>query len=67
MNDMMNRHVGTILWLLIACACEAAEIVSWSVPLFRYAWGAEVEKKVRLKSAPDPSPFFKDGDEFVGS
>ena len=51
----------------MAFACEAAEIVSWKVPLSRYAWGAEVEKKVRLKSAPDPSPFFKDGDEFVGS
>lgn len=63
MNAIMKRHLGSILWLLMALACEAAEIVSWKVPLSRYAWGAEVEKKVRLKSSPEPSPFFKDGDE----
>ena len=63
MNDIMNRPLGTILWLLMAFACEAAEIVSWKVPLSRYAWGREAEKKVRLKSAPEPSPFFNDGDE----
>ncbi|MES2922155.1 MAG: hypothetical protein V4819_11445 [Verrucomicrobiota bacterium] len=59
----MNRHLGPILWVLMAFACEAAEIVSWKVPLSRYVWGVEAEKKVRLKSAPEPSPFFKDGDE----
>jgi hypothetical protein len=63
MNAIMKRHLGSILWLLMALACKAAEIVSWKVPLSRYAWGAEVEKKVRLKSAPETSPFFKDGDE----
>ena len=63
MNDIMKRHMGSILWLLMALACQAAEIVSWKVPLSRYAWGVEVEKKIRLKSAPEPSPFFKDGDE----
>lgn len=63
MNAIMKRHLGSILWLLMALACEGAEIVSWKVPLSRYAWGVEAEKKVRLESAPEPSPFFKDGDE----
>lgn len=63
MNTIMKRHLGSILWLLMALVCDAAEIVSWKVPLSRYAWGVEAEKKGRLKSAPEPSPFFKDGDE----
>ncbi|HEX7262331.1 MAG TPA: hypothetical protein VF258_10990 [Luteolibacter sp.] len=59
----MKWHLVSILWLLVALGCEAGEIVSWKVPLSRYAWGEGAQKKVRLKSAPEPSPFFKEGDE----
>jgi hypothetical protein len=63
-DPFMKRHMGWFLWLLMALACEAAEIVAWKVPLSSYAFsGLESEGIVRLKSPPEPSPFFKEGDE----
>ena len=43
--------------------CPAAEIVSWKVPLCHYApEGLESQGIVRLRAAPEDSPFFKKGD-----
>lgn len=59
----MKSAYGWILWLLMALTCEAAEIVAWKVPLNRFVErGLEVAGIVRCKSAPEPSPFFKQGD-----
>ena len=45
-------------------ACSASEIVAWKVPLDRFAWdGVESVGIVRCESAPETSPFFKEGDE----
>ncbi len=44
--------------------CFAAEIVAWKVPLSSYTYrDKESPGVVRLKSAPEASPFFKEGDE----
>jgi hypothetical protein len=60
----MKRYLAVLLWLMLALACSAAEIVAWKVPLNRYAWdGLNSKGVVRLKSAPESSPFFKEGDE----
>lgn len=62
-DQIMKWNSGWILCLLTALTCEAAEIVAWKVPLSRYV-GQELETAgiVRCKSAPEPSPFFKQGD-----
>ena len=40
----MNRPVGWLLWLMMALACSASEIVAWKLPLSRFAWeGLESE------------------------
>ncbi len=44
--------------------CSAAEIVAWKIPLSRFVEkGLEAEGIARLESAPQQSPFFKEGDE----
>ncbi len=44
--------------------CPAAEIVSWKAPLSNFVdKGLEADGVVRCKSAPEASPFFKEGDE----
>ncbi len=56
--------MGWFLWLLMAMACEAAEIVAWKVPLTRLADKAlETAGVARCKTAPETSPFFGEGDE----
>ena len=60
---MNVRLVWILSLLMIGLGC-AAEIVAWKVPLNRFAWGGlETEGVARLKSAPEESPFFTDGDE----
>jgi hypothetical protein len=60
----MKRYLALLLWLMLALACSAAEIVAWKVPLSGYAGrGLENDGVVRLKSPPEDSPFFKEGDE----
>ena len=60
----MKTLLGVMVWLLLAWVCPAAEIVAWKVPLSRYVdAGLAAKGIVRCKSAPEASPFFKDGDE----
>ena len=60
----MKRYLASLLWLLFPLVCSAAEIVAWKVPLNRYAWdGLNSQGVVRLKSPPEASVFFKEGDE----
>ena len=63
-NGNVKRHIGWIFWLLLSLACSASEIVAWKVPLSRFAWaGLESQGLIRMKTAPETSPFFRDGDE----
>lgn len=60
----VKQRLGLFLWLMISVACPAAEIVAWKVPLTHFVWaGLKSQGVVRLESAPEPSPFFKKGDE----
>lgn len=60
----MRRHCAWLSCVLVAVTCQAAEIVAWKVPLSNYVpAGLEAQGVVRMKSAPEPSPFFKEGDE----
>jgi hypothetical protein len=61
---IMRNFRALVLWLLVTTVCPAAEIVAWKVPLSRYLTsGLDSEGVVRCKAAPEPSPFFKEGDE----
>jgi len=60
----MKQQLGWLLGLLLSMACSAAEIVAWKVPLLRLGGIAlDTEGVVRCKTAPEPSPFLKEGDE----
>ncbi len=60
----MRSTVPLFLLALTLLAGQAADIVAWKVPMSRYASGDwQTEGAVRLRSAPEESPFFKDGDE----
>ena len=60
----MKKHFFPIYLLLAISVCPAAEIVGWKVPLSRFVGrGLEADGIVRIKSAPEASPFFKEGDE----
>ena len=51
-------------WLVLTEVDRAAEIVAWKVPLNRYVEaGIDAAGIARCKSAPEASPFFKEGDE----
>jgi hypothetical protein len=55
---------GFILGLVAPLASDAAEIVAWKVPLSSYGVGGlEAPGVIRCKDAPEPSQFFKQGDE----
>jgi hypothetical protein len=59
----MKRLWVLLPWLLGSLNCPAAEIVSWKIPLERYlANGLDAKGVVRMASAPEASPFFKEGD-----
>lgn len=60
----MKFFATLISMVLIPLVGPAAEIVAWKVPLSRFV-GRGLDEKgiVRCKSAPEASPFFKEGDE----
>ncbi|MEO5712652.1 MAG: hypothetical protein ABIT37_04115 [Luteolibacter sp.] len=60
----MKNLLCLILLSLMALLSPAAEIVSWKVPLSGFVEkGLDAQGIVRRKSAPEVSPFFKEGDE----
>lgn len=64
MDHSMKKRIAWVVWLVLIPTCPAAEIIAWKVPITRYLHsGMETDGIVRLKSAPEPSPFFKAEDE----
>ena len=62
LDSCMRSAVPLFLLALTLLAGQAADIVAWKVPVSRYASGDwQAEGAVRLRSAPEESPFFKDG------
>lgn len=59
----MNGWLLMILCLAGIFVGNAAEIVAWKVPSIRFFDEAEKRGGVLCKTAPEDSPFFKDGDE----
>ena len=59
----MKYLLCLILLPLMALVCPEAEIVSWKIPLSCFVGaGLQANGIVRCKTAPEPSPFFKEGD-----
>jgi hypothetical protein len=53
-----------ILGILTSLTCHADEVVAWKTPLFNFVTsGLRADGVVRCESAPESSPFFKQGDE----
>jgi len=64
LDRSVKKWLAWVLWLVLPLACPASEIIAWKVPITRYLHrGMETDGMVRLKSAPESSPFFKAGDE----
>ncbi len=52
------------LWLVIAMACPAAQIVAWKVPVSSFpTFGIGIPESPRLERPPEASAFFSEGDE----
>lgn len=51
-------------FMLLAPEISASEIMAWKIPLSRFGWSdTETEGVEKMESPPQPSPFFKVGDE----
>ena len=60
----MIARVICALYLAVVCHAAADDVVGWNIPFAAHAsWGLEDGDLVKMKKAPERSPFFKAGDQ----